>query len=138
MQTNKEIIRRFVQTTLNQGKVEEAGQYIWDDIVEQVPFPGQGPGADGVKDVIRQMITAFADLNWVIEEQIAEGDRVMTRFTWTGTHRAPFLGVPATGRPVRVWGVVIDRLEAGRIRDTRLIMDTLGMLGQLGVLPQNA
>ena len=52
----------------------------------------------------------------------------MTRFEWTGTHQAEFLGVPATGRSVKVWGMVIDRLEAGRTKDTRIIMDTLGLM----------
>ena len=58
-----------------------------------------------------------------------------SRFEWTGTHRGEFLGVPATGRQVRFWGVVIDRLEEGRIRDTRIVMDTLGLMMQLGALP---
>jgi predicted ester cyclase len=63
---------------------------------------------------------------------------VVTRFEWTGTHRGEFLGVPATGRPVKVWGVVIDRLEAEKIKDTRIIMDTIGLMMQLGVFPPSA
>ena len=70
-----------------------------------------------------------------VEEQIAEGDKVVTRFEWTGTHRGEFLGVAATGRSVGVWGMVIDRLQSGRIKDTRIIMDTLGLMMQLGVFP---
>jgi hypothetical protein len=62
-------------------------------------------------------------------------DKVVTRFEWTGTHKAAFFCVPATGRPVRVWGVVIDRLEGGKIKDTRLIMDALGLMMQLGAFP---
>ena len=58
-----------------------------------------------------------------------------SRFEWAGTHQHDFLGVPATGRQVRVWGIVIDRLEEGRIKDTRIIMDTLGLMMQLGVFP---
>lgn len=81
------------------------------------------------------MRAAFPDMHWIVEEQIAEGDKVMTRFEWTGTHQAEFFGVPATGRPVRVWGVVIDRLESGKIKDTRIIMDSLGLLMQLGTFP---
>jgi hypothetical protein len=67
-----------------------------------VPFPGQGPGLPGLKDVLREMRMAFPDMHWTIEEQIAEADKVLTRFTWTGTHSAAFLGVPATGKPVTV------------------------------------
>lgn len=84
------------------------------------------------------MRAGFPDIVFSIQEQIAEQDKVASRFEWTGTHRGEFLRIPATGRPVRVWGVVIDRLEAGHIKDTRIIMDTVGLLGQLGVLPSPA
>ena len=66
---------------------------------------------------------------------VAEGDKVLTRFEWTGTHRGEFLGVPATGRPVKVWGTVIDRFEDGKIKDSRIIMDRLGLMTQLGAFP---
>ena len=135
MQTNSEIVRGFIEQALNQGNIEVTGDYFRDDVVEQVPFPGQGPGVEGIKDVLRGMRAAFPDMHWSIDEQISEGDKVVTRFEWTGTHQAEFLGVPATGRPVRVWGVVIDRLEGGKITDTRLIMDSLGLMIQLGVVP---
>jgi predicted ester cyclase len=81
------------------------------------------------------MRRAFPDLHWSVDEQIVEGDKVATRFEWTGTHRAEFLGIPATGRKVKVWGIVIDRLEAGRVKDTRILMDTLGLMMQLGAFP---
>jgi len=81
------------------------------------------------------MRSGFPDLDFSIKEQIAEGDKVVSRFEWTGTHQGEFLGIPATGKPVRVWGIVIDRLVDSRIKDTRIIMDTLGMMMQLGVIP---
>lgn len=67
-----------------------AGKLVW----EQVPFPGQGPGLEGLKEVLRGMRAGFPDLHFSVEEQIAEGDKVLTRFEWTGTHRGEFLGVP--------------------------------------------
>lgn len=135
MQDNSAIVRRFIEETINQGQIDSAGKFVWEDTTEQVPFPGQGPGLEGLKDVLRGMRGAFPDLYFSVEEQIAEGDKVLTRFEWTGTHQGEFLGVPATGRSVRVWGMVIDRLQAGRIKDTRIIMDTLGLMTQLGVFP---
>ncbi|MCX6884274.1 MAG: ester cyclase [Verrucomicrobia bacterium] len=135
MQNNSDIVRRFITEVLNGGNIDSAGEFFRDDMVEQVPFPGQGPGLSGLKDVLRGMRTAFPDMQWTIEEQIAEGGKVVTRFEWTGTHRGDFLGVPATGRTVKVWGIVIDRLEGGKIKDTRIIMDTLGLMMQLGVVP---
>ena len=135
MPDNSKIVRGFIEEVLNQGNIEAAGQFFWEDMVEQVPLPGQGPGLAGLKDVLRGMQTAFPDMHWKIEEQIAEGDKVLTRFDWTGTHQGTFLGVPATGRPVKVWGMVIDRLEGGKIKDTRILMDALGLMMQLGVIP---
>jgi predicted ester cyclase len=82
------------------------------------------------------MRSAFPDLHFSIEEQIADGDKVLTRFEWTGTHRGEFIGIPATGRSAKVWGMVIDRLEDSRIKDTRIIMDMLGLMMQLGVFPK--
>ncbi len=135
---NATIVRRFVDEVITQGNIEAAAQYVWEDVIEQVPLPGQGPGLDGLKDILRAMRAGFPDIVFSIQEQVAERDKVASRFEWTGTHRGEFLGIPATGRTVRVWGMVIDRLEDGRIKDTRIIMDTFGLLGQLGVLPSPA
>lgn len=132
---NAAIVRNFVDQVITQGDIDSAAQFVCEDVVEQVPFPGQGPGLRGLQDVLRGMRSGFPDLNFAITEQVAEGDKVASRFEWTGTHRGEFLGVPATGRPVRVWGIVIDRLENGRIKDTRIIMDSLGLMMQLGVIP---
>lgn len=135
MQSNSQIVRSFVSEVLSQGRIESAGDYFWEDMVEQVPLPGQGPGLSGLQDVLRGMRAAFPDMHWSLEEQISEGDKVVTRFEWTGTHQAEFFGVPATGRSVNVWGVVIDRLEGGKIKDTRILMDALGLMMQLGAFP---
>ena len=132
---NAQIVRDFVDEVITRGNIEAAGQYVWEDVIEQVPLPGQGPGLDGLKDILRAMRAGFPDIVFSILEQVSEDDKVASRFEWTGTHRGEFLGIPATGRPVRVWGVVIDQLVDGRIKDTRIIMDTLGLMGQLGVLP---
>lgn len=137
-QDNATTVRRFADEVITQGNIDAASQFVWEDVVEQVPLPGQGPGLEGLKDILRAMRAAFPDLIFSIQEQIAEGDKVASRFEWTGTHRATFLGVPATGRFVRVWGIVIDHFEQGRIKDTRIIMDTLGLMVQLGVIPPHA
>jgi steroid delta-isomerase-like uncharacterized protein len=135
MQDNATIIRRFADEVITQGKIDSAAKYVREDVVEQVPLPGQGPGLEGLKDILRAMRAGFPDIIFSIQEQITEGDKVASRFEWSGTHKGEFLGVPATDRPVKVWGVVIDRLENGRIKDTRIIMDTLGLMAQPGALP---
>ena len=132
---NALIIRRFVDEVITRGNLDAAGQFVWEDVVEQVPLPGQGPGLTGLVDVLRGMREAFPDLVFTVLEQITEGDKVASRFEWTGTHRAPFFGIPATDRAVRVWGFVFDHLVDGRIKETRILMDTLGLMTQLGVFP---
>jgi steroid delta-isomerase-like uncharacterized protein len=132
---NPAIVRHFIEEVINQGRFDSASQFVWEDVVEQVPLPGQGPGLEGLNDILRGMRSAFPDLHFSVEEQITEGDKVLTRFEWTGTHHGAFIGIPPTGRPVKVWGMVIDRLESGRIKDTRILMDMLGLMIQLGVFP---
>lgn len=134
MRNNAEIVREFINEVLNNNRIDAAGDYFWDDMVELAPFPGQGPGLAGLQDVLRQLRVAFPDIHWTVEEQLVDGDRVLTRFTWRGTHRGIFLGVPATDRSASVWGMVIDRLEEGRIKETRIIMDMLGLMMQLGAV----
>lgn len=137
-QDNCMVVRRFIDETINQGQIDSAAQFVWEDVVEQVPFPGQSPGLEGLKDVLRGMRNAFPDLHFSVQEQISQDDKVVTRFEWSGTHRNEFLGVPATGRSVKVWGMVIDRLQEGRIKETRIIMDIFGLMMQLGALsPQS-
>jgi len=133
-QTNATIVRRFTEEVITKGKIDAAAQFVWEDVVEQVPLPGQRPGLEGLKDILRYMRSGFPDIDFSVKEQISEGDKVASRFEWTGTHQGEFMGVPATGKPVRVWGIVIDRLEDVRIKDTRIIMDTLGLMMQLGAV----
>lgn len=131
---NAAIIRAFIDVILNQQQVHRLGEFYHQDVVEQVPFPGQGPGLAGVQDVIRGFAAAFPDMNWKAAEQIAEGEKVVTRLEWTGTHRGDFAGVPATGNAVSSWGILIDRVENGKVKETRILLDMVGILGQLGAL----
>jgi predicted ester cyclase len=80
MQDNAGIVRQFIEETLNKGNIDAAGEFVWEDVVEQIPFPGQGPSLADLKDILRAIRTAFADLHWSVEEQIVEGDKVVTRF----------------------------------------------------------
>ena len=132
---NKARIREFIDRVLTAGEIDATGDYFHGDVVEEVPFPGQGPGLDGLKETLTRIRRAFPDLQWSVEEQIAEENKVLTRFIWSGTHQDEFLGIPATNRVVRVWGMVIDRFEDRKVKSTRILLDTLDMLQQLGVVP---
>jgi steroid delta-isomerase-like uncharacterized protein len=125
----------FVEEVINQGHLERADDLIAVDFVELDPLPGQQPGREGLKEVIGQMRSAFPDIHWVLDEMVAEEDKVFSRFTWSGTHRGAFLGVPATGRNVRVTGMVIDRVADGKMAESRILMDRLSLMQQMGVIP---
>jgi steroid delta-isomerase-like uncharacterized protein len=133
---NVSVIARFLEEVINQGRLEQADELVAVDFVELDPLPGQRQGREGLKEVIGMLRAAFPDIHWVVEETVASGDKVVTRFTWTGTHRGTFLGVPASGRSVSVKGVVIDRLAAGKMADSRILMDNFSMMQQLGVIPR--
>ncbi len=134
-QQNLAVLQRFIEEVINQGNLATADEIVEENFVELDPLPGQRQGREGLKEVIAMMRGAFPDIHWVAEESIAAGEKVVTRFTWRGTHRGTFLGIPATGKPVSVKGVVIDRMSGGKMADSRILMDTLGMMQQLGVVP---
>jgi predicted ester cyclase len=94
-QDNASIVRGFVDEVITKGNIEAAAHYVWEDVVEQVPLPGQGPGLDGLKDILRAMRSGFPDIVFSVQEQVAEHDKVASRFEWTGTHNGEFLGIPA-------------------------------------------
>jgi steroid delta-isomerase-like uncharacterized protein len=135
---NAAIIRRFIDEVINRGRYDICDEIVAQDFLELDPLPGQRQGREGLKEIIAMMRSAFPDIHWVTDESISSGDKVVTRFTWTGTHRGDFLGIPATGRPVTVKGVVIDRLTESRMADSRILMDTFSLMMQLGVIPQPA
>jgi steroid delta-isomerase-like uncharacterized protein len=97
--------------------------------------PGIAADLAGHHQLLTALWTAFPDAQQVNDELIAEGDKVVERYTVRGTHRGAFLGLPPTGKRVRVSALGIDRIEDGQIVETWISMDTLGLLQQLGALP---
>lgn len=87
--------------------------------------------------MLQDLFTGFPDMHmhWTVQEQIAEGEKVVMRFSWTGTHAGAFMGIPPTQKQVEVWGVVLDVVRDGRFAESRLLMDTVSLLQQVGVMP---
>lgn len=134
---NKAIMNRFVEEVINRRNLAAADEIVAEDFVELDPLPGQEQGREGLKQVIAMLFAAFPDLWWTVEEQIAEGDKVVSRFIWSGIHKGHFMGIPPTGNQVTVKGVVIDRVVEGKFVESRILMDNLGMMQQLGVIPES-
>jgi predicted ester cyclase len=87
---NKARIREFIAKVLTAGASDATSDYFHGDVMEEVPFPGQGPGFDGLKETLTHIRRAFPDLAWSVEEQMAEDNTVLTCFIWSGTHRGEF------------------------------------------------
>lgn len=135
VQTNTALVGRLADEVLTRHNLAALDEIFHADYVEDDPPPGMGPGLEGLRQWLAMWIEAFPDVRWTVEEQIADQDRVWSRSTWHGTHQGPFLGVPATSKSVTVAAWTIDRFEAGKIAESRIIMDALGMMQQLGVIP---
>ena len=132
---NKESYRRYVETVWHARDVEGAGAYIAEDIVDHAAPPGQGPGLAGLMETFRHFLAAFPDARIDIEDLVAEGDKVAARIVLRGTHRGPFFGIPATGRPVVVPGIHLMRYADGKMIEHWSNSNDLGMMGQLSVIP---
>jgi steroid delta-isomerase-like uncharacterized protein len=133
---NKAQVRRLYALA-NEGDVEAVGHLVSPDYDEHSPLPGQGSGREGVLDRF-SMITAGLAPRFTIEDVVAEGDRVVVRWTNTGTHVAEFAGIPPTGKAFTIAGIDIYRLADGVLCEHWDVVDQLSLLGQLGLLPDAA
>lgn len=85
---------------------------------------------------VELLYKVFPDIKFTLEDMVAEGDKVTTRYTMSGTHKAEFVGIPATGKKVKITGLEIRRLSGGKMVEYWGIMDDLGMMQQLGAMPK--
>jgi steroid delta-isomerase-like uncharacterized protein len=130
---NKVIARRYFEG-LNKADLTIADELFSPDHVTYMP--GSPPmNSEGLKQAFSMFSSAFPNLNHTLEDQIAEGEKVATRFTLRGTHQGPFFGIPPTGKQVHVTGITIHRIVNGKIVEQRVEMDMLGIMQQLGVIP---
>jgi predicted ester cyclase len=111
-----------------------------DEIVapDYVVHPEEAHGVDGLKEMVEGYRNALSGLRVTIDQQFSEGDYVATRFTISGTHEGDLMGTPPTGKNVAFTGVAISRCEGGRIVEEWELTDAVGLLGQIGALPEVA
>jgi steroid delta-isomerase-like uncharacterized protein len=134
LEDNKAVARQFYRM-LETGDVSMADEVVATDYVNHNAVPGQKPGLEGYKDIVRAVRTGLPDIQYTIEDQVAEGDKVVTRYTAEGTHRGEFLGVAATGKPITMTALVLQRVVDGKIQESWLELDMLSVLRQMGAIP---
>jgi predicted ester cyclase len=133
---NKALIRRVLDEAINQGNVDIIDELIASPCASQ---NGNGTvnevGLQHIKQIIKMFRKAFPNLQVTVDEQIAKGDKVVTRWTLRGTHMDELLGLPPTGRQITVGGVAISRISAHKLVDYWGNFDALGLMEQLGMIP---
>lgn len=134
---NKALVRRFVDEVYNEGNLGFIDEVLSPDWVEHDPNSpeGIGNGVEGARRFAAMYRSAFPDLQITVEDQVAEGDKVVTRWTARGTHRGELMGVPPGGNRVEVAGIGIDRIEGGRVVESWSNYDVLGLMQQIGAVP---
>jgi steroid delta-isomerase-like uncharacterized protein len=133
--TNKATVRRYYDEVLNSRNVDVLDELAVEDYIEHDPFPGQGNGRADLKARAELLLTAFNPLRFTIEDVIAEGDRVVVRWTNAGTHNGPFLGIPPTGKAFSIGGIDIHAVRDGRMAEHWHVVDQFAHMQQLGLLP---
>jgi steroid delta-isomerase-like uncharacterized protein len=134
---NKTLSRRSIDEVWNQGKLAVIDELVAANATFNDPSVpgGKFTGPEGMRQFLQVYRGAFPDLRITINDQIAEGDKVVTRWTATGTHKGQFMGIAATDKRATVTGVAIERYQGGQVAESWANYDMLGMLQQLGVVP---
>ena len=132
---NKAVVRRFVEEVQSHHKLELVDQLFDPSYNDHASFQGSVPGIEGFKQLFGMMLGAFPDLHAIIHDQIAEGDIVVTRKTFEGTHKGDYMGVPPTGKQFELGVIDIFRVVDGRLVEHWMQADSLGMMRQLGLIP---
>src|SRR5689334_15887786 len=134
---SKAFFRRIPEEVFNQGHLAVADEIFAPDYIEHAPLPIP-PGSssrESFKQFVTMVRSAFPDFHYTVEDEIAEGDQVVTRLTARGTQQGAFLGMPPSGK-VATWSEIhISRMADSQLAEHWVVIDQLGMLQQLGAIP---
>jgi steroid delta-isomerase-like uncharacterized protein len=136
LSSNKALVRRYYDEAFNGRRPELVDELGVEDYVEHDPFPGMGNGRADLKARVQGILAAFNPLVFTIEDVIAEGNRVVVRWSQVGTHSGDFMGIPATGKQFTIAGIDVHRIRDARMAEHWHVVDQFALLSQLGVLPQ--
>jgi steroid delta-isomerase-like uncharacterized protein len=131
---NKAVSANFIEEVFNLGNYEAFDDFLADDFVAHLGA-GSNDRAEFI-EMVKAYRTGFPDYDCIVEDQVAEGDKVVTRWTFQGTQTGEVMGIPPTGKRVSVTGVAIDRIVDGKMVEAWLEMDVHRMLQDLGAAPR--
>ena len=132
---SKAIVRRFWDVW-EEGNIDLVDELLAPDYVNHTPAtPDQPTGPEGVKGVVAMFRSAIPNLRVVVEDMIAEGDKVAVRYTLEGTHEGELFGIPPTGQRLSIKSIAVERVSDSKIREHWRVTDSLDMMQQLGMIP---
>jgi steroid delta-isomerase-like uncharacterized protein len=134
---NKGLLRRFYEEVFNKGNEAAVDELTDPSFVDHDAF-NPTHDIEGVRQFTRQARAAFPDIRFIVEDLVAEGDKVVARFRMEGTHRGEFQGIPPSGKRISATGIDILRFSNGKAVEHWGEFDQLGMLQQLGAIPQQS
>lgn len=129
---NKAVARRFVEASVASDQVP-VKELLAPDFVAH--HPGGTQNRQAFLQHLHGFLVAFSGTQFTVEEQVAEGDRVVTRATWRATHSGDFQGLPPIGKQIAISAILIDRIKDGEVVEHRGLFDQLSMMQQLGLVP---
>jgi steroid delta-isomerase-like uncharacterized protein len=135
---NLEKSRGIFEEVWNQKRVEKIDELVATDYIHHDVLSPDQQGIDAYKQFVHLYRNAFPDIHFKIEDEIADGDTVVIRWTVTGTHNGDLPGLPRTGKAISVTGITIARLSDGKFVEAWNNWDALGMMQQLGAVPTEA
>ena len=135
LEQNKALMRNYIEEAWNKGNLDFIDKNFSSDFVSHGTFPGQPTNRDSVKSVISTVRNAIPDLHITIEDMLAEGDKVASRWVTKGTHKGDLMGAKPTGNKITVSETVVVRVKDGKVVEGWANRDDLGFLQQIGLIP---
>jgi predicted ester cyclase len=135
IEENKAVANRLIEEVVNKGNLDAIDDLVDANYLWHGAPPGLVPGIEGLKKFFPTLHAGLPDWHDIIEDMIAEGDKVVVRITARGTHKGEFMGIAPTGKQVTITGILIYRIVAGKIVEEWFEHDMLGLMQQLGVIP---
>jgi steroid delta-isomerase-like uncharacterized protein len=132
IEETKALVTRYLEEFWNSGKMETADEIIASDYTDHRPV-GETKGPGALKQFATAFRNAFPDLHFPLEDQLAEREKAVVRWTFTGTHKNELLGIAATGKQVTLQGATILHSSGGKITETWVFWDRMSLMEQLGV-----
>jgi len=133
---NRDLSNRFIEEVINGRKLSLIDETVAEEFVYIDSTIGTVKGRDSLKEMLTRMFSSFPDLVWTVEQYISEGDTIVTHYSVTGTQDGEYRSIPAMHKKITVQGVSINKIIDGKLAETRMLRDDLGLMRQLGVIPE--